>query len=261
MADNGANSLALGQGAESLAGSSVALGRNASVGATNTASVAIGSSASIPDNGNGGESVAIGEAALAAQWRATVLGYKAKAKAVSGTAIGRGAIAEKTHDIAIGRGAWTPATGNNGNMIAIGFSGGEVATHVFFESGHTHKYVEEINNGTITRNPSLTPIVIHGFDAYDATVSPTSDVAGGDLKLAAGVGTGTAVSGKVILQYAAAGGVSNNTKNTLIDGFTLHNNGDVECHKAGAGLILKSPNGTRYRLKVDNAGALSTEAL
>jgi trimeric autotransporter adhesin len=261
MADNGANSLAQGLGAESLAANSVALGRNAAVGAQNTGSVAIGSSATIPDNGNGGESVAVGESATASAWRATVLGYKARVKVVSGTAIGRGAITEKAHDIAVGRGAWTPATGNNGGMLALGFNGGDSPTHVYFESGHTHKYVEEINSGTITRNPSLTPIVIHGFDAYDATVAPTNDVAGGDLKLAAGVGTGTANSGKVILQYAAAGGVSNNTKNALVDGFTLHNNGDVECHKAGAGLILKSPNGTRYRLKVGNDGSLSTEVV
>lgn len=261
MADNGTNSLALGIGAESLAGSSVALGRLASVGAQNTGSVAIGNSASIPDNGNGGESVAIGQEAAANAWRATVLGYKAKVKVVSGTALGRGAITEKAHDIAIGRGAWTPATGNNGGLIAIGFNGGDSPTHIYFESGHTHKYVEEINSTTVTRNPSLTPVVIHGFDAYDATVSPTNNVAGGDLKLAAGVGTGTAVSGKVILQYAEAGGVSNNTKNTLIDGFTLHNNGDIECHKAGAGLILKSPNGTRYRLVVGNDGTMSTEAV
>jgi hypothetical protein len=261
MADNGTNSLALGLGAESLASNSVALGRNASVGAQNTGSVAVGDTATIPDNGDGGESVAIGQNATASAWRATVLGYKARVKLVSGTALGRGAITSKPHDIAIGRGAWTPATGNNGGMLALGFNGGDSPTHVYFECGHTHKYVEEINNTTVIRNPSLTPIVIHGFDAFDATVSPTNDVAGGDLKLAAGVGTGTAIGGKVILQYAPAGGVSNNTKNALVDGFTLHNNGDIECHKAGAGLILKSPNGTRYRLVVGNDGSLSTVAL
>jgi hypothetical protein len=261
MADNGTNSLSLGSGATSLAASSVALGRNASVGAQNTGSVAIGSDSSIPDNGDGGESVAIGQEAQAQAWRATVLGYRAKVKVVSGTALGRGAITSKAHDIAIGRGAWTPATGNNGGMIAIGFNGGDSPIHVYFESGHTHKYLEEINNTTVSRNPALTPIIIHGFDAYDATAAPTNNVAGGNLLLAAGTGTGTAVGGKVVLQYAPAGGVSNNTKNALVDGFTLHNNGDIECHKAGAGLILKSPNGTRYRLVVGNDGSLSTVAL
>lgn len=261
MADNGANSLSQGLGAQSLAALSVVLGRLGYVGAQNTGSVGIGYLVYIPDNGDGGESVAIGQEAQVLAWRGTAIGYKAKVYFVSGTAFGRGAITSKPHDIAIGRGGWTPVHNNNGGMIAIGFNGGDSPTHVYFESGHTHKYVEEINNTTVTRNPSLTPIVIHGFDAYDATVSPTNNVAGGDLKLAAGVGTGTAVSGKVILQYAEAGGVSNNTKNTLIDGFTLHNNGDVECHKAGAGLILKSPNGTRYRLVVGNDGSLSTVAV
>lgn len=36
--------------------------------------------------------------------------------------------------------------------------------------------------------------------------------------------------------------------------------GDAECVTASAGVILKSPNGTRYRLTVDNAGSLFTAA-
>lgn len=34
---------------------------------------------------------------------------------------------------------------------------------------------------------------------------------------------------------------------------------DIEVKDRTQGLILKSPNGTRYRIKVDDAGALSTE--
>ena len=36
--------------------------------------------------------------------------------------------------------------------------------------------------------------------------------------------------------------------------------GDIEITDTTKGLILKSPNGTRYRLKVDNAGNLGTVA-
>lgn len=35
--------------------------------------------------------------------------------------------------------------------------------------------------------------------------------------------------------------------------------GDMLCETVGKGLVLKSPNGTRYRIKVDNSGNLSTE--
>jgi hypothetical protein len=34
---------------------------------------------------------------------------------------------------------------------------------------------------------------------------------------------------------------------------------DVLCETIGKGLVLRSPNGTRYRIKVDNSGNLSTE--
>ena len=37
--------------------------------------------------------------------------------------------------------------------------------------------------------------------------------------------------------------------------------GDIETSTASKGLILKSPNGTRYRVTVDNSGNLSTAAL
>jgi len=39
------------------------------------------------------------------------------------------------------------------------------------------------------------------------------------------------------------------------------NNGRIEVHKAGQGIILKSPNGTRYHVTVDDAGNLVTTAL
>lgn len=35
--------------------------------------------------------------------------------------------------------------------------------------------------------------------------------------------------------------------------------GDMLCETVGKGLVLKSPNGTKYRVKVDNSGNLSTE--
>ena len=38
--------------------------------------------------------------------------------------------------------------------------------------------------------------------------------------------------------------------------FTINYYGQYECTTAGRGIILKSPNGTRYELSVSNAGAV-----
>lgn len=200
---------AIGGSASAGGSGSVAVGMEAIIAAGQTDGVAIGRGATI--TAGSGENIAIGGYATANDWRATAVGWRARATVVSSTAVGRRAVASASHAIALGRGSWA----NAGGMIAIGFNGGDVATDVFFESGHTHKYVDD-DAATITRNPSLTPIVIHGFDAFDATGSPTNNVAGGPLVLAAGRGTGTAIGGAVRLQVAPAGGASNNTKNTLV---------------------------------------------
>lgn len=214
----GTSSVGIGNSSSSPASYAVAIGQTASVASTETYGIAIGSGASITAGATGGgENMAIGGSALAAEWRATAVGWKAKATAISSTALGRGAYSAFTHAIAIGRGGWT----NANNQIAIGFSGGDTATDVYFESGHTHKYVDWPDGTTITRTPSLTPIIIHGFDAYDATGAPTNNVAGGPLRLAGGMGTGTAAGGSVVLQVAPAGGVSNNTKNALVDSLVI----------------------------------------
>jgi hypothetical protein len=39
---------------------------------------------------------------------------------------------------------------------------------------------------------------------------------------------------------------------------TISPTGSVEAHTIGAGFIMKSPDGTRYRIAVANGGALST---
>lgn len=207
------NATAIGTSASALAGSAVAIGDSSSVALAETGGCAIGKGATVSTGATGGgENIAIGHLSTSSEWRATAVGFKAQATAISATAIGRGALATATHAIAIGRGSWS----NVANLIAIGFGGGNTQTDVHFESGHTHKYVDPVDGTTITRTPSLTPIAIHGFDSYDATGSPTNNVAGGPLILAGGRGTGTATGGSVKLQAAPAGGASNNTKNALV---------------------------------------------
>lgn len=208
----GTSSTAIGGDTQAAAGSSIAIGYQASVVSTITGGMAIGNGATVTQASFSSPAMAVGYQAQAADGRACAVGPQARALGISSTAIGRGAIAEGTHAIAIGRGAWA----DSDNSIAIGFSGGAGTTDVYFESGHTHKYDDPIDGSTITRAPSTTVIAIHGFDAYDATASPTNNVAGGPLHLVGGRGTGTAAGGAVKLQVAPAGGVSNNVKNTTV---------------------------------------------
>lgn len=43
--------------------------------------------------------------------------------------------------------------------------------------------------------------------------------------------------------------------------FSKQFHGDIEITDSIHGVILKSPNGTKYRVQVDNAGALTVTAL
>lgn len=42
---------------------------------------------------------------------------------------------------------------------------------------------------------------------------------------------------------------------------TVFFSSDIEVSTIGSGVIIRSPNGTRYRITVDNAGALITTAI
>lgn len=208
---SGTSATAIGNSAAAPNSGGTVIGKDAAAPAASTDATVIGRGATVTGAG-AGENVVIGALATANNWRGTAVGYKATANNISSTAIGRGAYASGTHAIAVGRGSRSTAN----NTIAIGFSGGDSATDVYFESGISHKYTDPIDGGVITRTPSLIPIVIHGFDALDETGSPTNDVAGGPLRLAAGRGTGTGASGTVDIQTAPSAGSSNNTKNALV---------------------------------------------
>lgn len=236
---------------------SVAVGGSTDI-AVAPRSVAIGYDVTVSDPSNSsGEAVAVGTQAQVTAWRGVAIGFKAIAAGISATALGRGAKALFTHSIALGRGAFTTLAG----QLSLGFQGGNTPQHVYFDNGHSSKYTEPTDGGTVDRTPTSCPVVLHGMAGKDTTETPTNDRAGGHIILAGGQGTGTAVGGSVKLQTAPAGGVSNNTENALADRVIVDSTGDVEIVADGKGLILSSANGTRYRLTVDNDGNLVTTAL
>jgi hypothetical protein len=79
---------------------------------------------------------------------------------------------------------------------------------------------------------------------------------------------GAAVAGKQtssnLAQLGLAFMVKNNTlvgSDLLIEAATLDHNGDFVFSQVSRGPIIKSPDGTNYRLVVNNAGTLSTMAV
>ena len=63
------------------------------------------------------------------------------------------------------------------------------------------------------------------------------------------------VANTEILQLAQSGTLATVTGNLKVTG------GDIEVQDSSNGLILRSPNGTRYRITVDNSGNLTTTAI
>ena len=80
------------------------------------------------------------------------------------------------------------------------------------------------------------------------TISPTGDVSVGDIVLNA---DGSATFAGATVQISSAGQVATDAGITAF--------ADIEVTQTASGFVLSSPNGTRYRLKVDNAGNLGTE--
>jgi len=83
------------------------------------------------------------------------------------------------------------------------------------------------------------------------------NAAGNFDRLSIGDGGEQALSGDGSFSLASGGFTSDTAGNLTGRSFTTPN--DIEVTDTAKGIILKSPDGTRYRIKVSNAGTLSTE--
>ena len=215
---SGNQAIAIGEGTTASGTYATAIGENASASSSNTSvgrnaqSTGVGNIAVGRDalaNNASGESVAVGYDAEATAWRTTAIGRGAHATATSSTALGWGSYVTGVHSVALGRGSENTVDDNSVEL------GGEGQRQIYFGVGSKHKYDERITGTEIDNTPASNPVTLHGPDAFDETASVTNNIAGGDLQLAGGRGTGTADGGSVTIQTAVAGGVSNNTKNAL----------------------------------------------
>lgn len=184
-ASGGANSEAFGAGAVATGAQGSAFGWGAQASNTNTSSFGGGS--------------------WAKQSWTLALGYASLANADSAIAIGALADASGANSIAIGRG-----TSNlQAESVVIGRNATATAANQFVAGAASYEF-NDVYFGQGVTNATPTAYTIHG------TGGSGTDIAGADIQIAGGIGTGTGASGSVKIQTAVPGGTSS-TPNTLSD--------------------------------------------
>jgi len=85
-------------------------------------------------------------------------------------------------------------------------------------------------------------------------VGTISTGATGTMTFSTGTGSSSGTSSKITILSSGNVGVGTNAPASKLE----VDGGDIEVDDSASGLILRSPNGTRYRVKVDNSGNLTT---
>jgi hypothetical protein len=231
------DNVAIGSGANSLISSGVAIGKDATT-TTSSGGTAIGSGASIFGN----NSVAIGAGAECTGAFGVAIG-QGTINSGSGVTIGRGAEgslaigynADSTgHSSAIAMG--TSATGGALYTVAIGASSnaghdgsiciGQSATSTASRQlvigsdklNVAHILDVYIGKGVVDASPTST--------TYHATGGEGTDIAGADITIAGGKGTGNAAGGSVIFQTSVVGSTGTSLQ-SLTDRVEIDNSGNI----------------------------------
>lgn len=225
-------SVAIGTGTAASSNDGVAIGTEASNGATY--GLAIGWRATTPEGSTGG--IAIGGGAGVATGQGIAIGYGAQADATEAIVLGVDAGADGVGAVAIGREA----------SATTGFA--SVAIGVQASTDETGQ-VAIGNNATATSTPTGAQQIAIGDSAYAAHVQGiaigyNARTEGGPFSITLGAGITntlgfhTLVGTNTLELYPQAGPVGPN----------------------GTGIIMPSPDGTRWLLSVDNAGAVTVTA-
>lgn len=140
-------------------------------------------------------------------------------------------------NVGLGNGALTALTTGGSNVAVGALSGGHLTTststvNVGYSAGYE-------NSGGSNRTTGSSSVFVGAFTKASANGTTNENVFG----------------------HSATGAGSNTVRlgNTSVTKVTT--SGDVETDTVGKGFILKSPDGTRYRITVANGGALSSSAV
>lgn len=114
----------------------------------------------------------------------------------------------------------------------------------------------DLSKTASTGNMVATLSASAGSDDTEGSFSAQVGAHGADVRVQA-PSTQTGVFFRVFKE----GGISNPILAVNANGTVSATGGDVEVVTVGKGIILKSPDGTRYRIKVADGGGLSAEAV
>lgn len=232
--------------------------RGGSISATDNNCMAVGQGATAV-----GSTIAVGPGCISSSFGAVSMGVKAVAGA-NDVAIGYDSVVGGTNAIAIGRG--TICDGNEAVVLGANststFDRSVLVGEQIIDSGIQNVLigydVDVTNNG-------IWNVVIGAFADADGS----SNVVVGRIAKTTGtqgVALGTlcsTVTQGVALGYSAVCDTVNsvaigNSTNTELDNSVAVGTRDLHIQGSTKGVVLTSPDGTKYRITVDNAGVLST---
>jgi len=217
------SSVAIGRSAAADVSGGTAIGANSSVTANNT--VAIGTGASCTGafgvaigqgTTNLGSGVAIGQGADGY----LAIGYNADGSGHShAIAIGTTALASAAYAIGLGKASRSEYTG----AIAIGYGTDTTAANQLVIGSHdtTSARILDVYIGRGVVSSLAEAVTFH------ATGGSGTDIAGGDLELAGGKGTGNAVGGALIFKTSTAG-ASGTTLQSLAERARIATSGELQ---------------------------------
>jgi hypothetical protein len=178
---------------------------------------------------------------------------------------------ESGSNVAVGVGAGKEVTTGIGN-IYTGFESGHNATTGIFNAGFgngalldlttgsTNVAVGALSGGHLTTAGNTTSV---GYAAGYENNGGSNRTTGNNCVFvgASAKGSANGTTNENVFGYGAVGAGSNTVRlgNTSVT--SVKTSGDIETDLIGKGFILRSPNGTRYKISVSDTGDLSASAV
>ena len=170
-------------------------------------------------------------------------------------------------NVAVGVGAGKEVTTGRGNVYT-GFEAGHAATTGLFNAGFgngalvdlttggSNVAVGALTSGHLTTASNTTSVghaaAYTNTGGSDRTTGNNCVFVGANTK-----GSANGTTNENVFGYGAEGAGSNTVRLGNASVTSVTTSGDIETDLIGKGFILRSPNGTRYRISVSNTGTLS----
>jgi hypothetical protein len=112
------------------------------------------------------------------------------------------------------------------------------------------------NVGIGTTSPSQ-KLDVNGDIGIKHAIVASFDDNNGNLSIGSDAGKINLLNDSLVIDYSTNVGIGTTSPASKLE----VDGGDIEIDDSASGLILRSPNGTRYRVQVDNSGNLTTTAI